>query len=470
MTRMMKSFCAMAILVALVLNTGKAQQASITENSLTKPFSASVPNTWMTGGTATLTEDFIRLTPDTGSAKGGVWNLRPMSARDWTAELEFEVQGRGRVGADGMALWYTSTPAYTEGDAFGSLSSWRGLAVTIDTFDNDRKHDNPKIGVIVNDGSKTYDASTDGSELMLGSCVREVRNLNHPSKLRVTYLSGARRLNVDVDINNEGRWESCWAGDNVDLPAGYHFGITAATGGLTDNHDVRSFVVRPVDSENAAFAAAAADTPQEREEAARERAPEPNPHSRNSHFDDILRRAENIQRNRPINFAEQQQQQQQQHQQQPQQEQEETKNQEQQPQQGDSNTQANDAEIERMLSELERKVKNALESNNKCEETVNDVKNEILGKINNNVFTQSNTIDFKQLDSSVEALQSRIDTISMELNTLISNINKLSTETRTTIDSTNYMFWFFVLAAEVAAVFAFIHFKNKSRNSAKKMF
>ena len=32
------------------------------------------------------------------------------------------------------------------------------------------------------------------------------------------------------------------------LPAGYFFGISAATGGLTDNHDVKSFVANRVEA------------------------------------------------------------------------------------------------------------------------------------------------------------------------------------------------------------------------------
>ena len=494
---MFKSFCALSALISLSLSTAHSQEV-LTQHTLSKPFSSSIPSRWETSGTAVTTEDFIRLTPDSGSAKGSLWGKHPLTARDWSAELLFEIQGNGRIGADGMGLWYTSSPTYVEGDVFGSANRWNGLLVTIDTFDNDRKHDNPKIGVILNDGTKEYSAGNDGSDIMLGGCVKNVRNSKHPAKIRVTYLGSRRTLALDVDQNADGTWEHCWAGDNIVLPQGYYFGVTGATGGLSDNHDVRSFFVTQVDPANPPSVNGnngnngvnaeqknnnVVNEPQkmdsENEQKNNHVEQNNNNNNNNIHepeikkedrFDEILRKAENIQQGRPMNFE------------QPQQQQHRA------PEPAvvkeavavpppaahapasEEDVKVSDDEFDKVLNELEARVKGAVESSGKCEQAMEELKNELVNKINGNVFVQSNTLDFKQLEHTIDDLQKRIDAIGLDLNNLISNVNQLSTETRTTIDSTNYAFWILALGAEVICVFVFIHFKNKARKAEKKMY
>ncbi len=51
-------------------------------------------------------------------------------------ELEFRIGGGGKLGADGMALWYTKETKI-EGGVFGNTDKWTGLAIIFDTFDND---------------------------------------------------------------------------------------------------------------------------------------------------------------------------------------------------------------------------------------------------------------------------------------------------------------------------------------------
>jgi len=44
-------------------------------------------------------------------------------------------------------------------------------------------------------------------------------------------------------------WKECFAADKIKLPTGYYFGFTAATGELSDNHDIISVKVYQLDSE-----------------------------------------------------------------------------------------------------------------------------------------------------------------------------------------------------------------------------
>ena len=46
------------------------------------------------------------------------------------------------------------------------------------------------------------------------------------------------RLSVSHDVSNKRTWKSCFSVDGVHLPTGYYFGVSAATGELSDNHDV----------------------------------------------------------------------------------------------------------------------------------------------------------------------------------------------------------------------------------------
>lgn len=45
---------------------------------------------------------------------------------------------------------------------------------------------------------------------------------------------------VSTDIENKAAWKECLQVKGVRLPTGYFLGLTAATGDLSDNHDVLS--------------------------------------------------------------------------------------------------------------------------------------------------------------------------------------------------------------------------------------
>lgn len=45
---------------------------------------------------------------------------------------------------------------------------------------------------------------------------------------------------VSTDIENKAAWKPCLSVQGVRLPTAYYFGMTAATGDLSDNHDIMS--------------------------------------------------------------------------------------------------------------------------------------------------------------------------------------------------------------------------------------
>ena len=83
-----------------------------------------------------------------------------------------------------MAIWFTKDPGYS-GKVFGAADGWNGLMVSLDSFDNNARQDNPLVGVMVNDGTKEYDHHDDGASQLQASCRRDYRNKVYPVKIKV---------------------------------------------------------------------------------------------------------------------------------------------------------------------------------------------------------------------------------------------------------------------------------------------
>ncbi|XP_062619727.1 protein ERGIC-53-like, partial [Saccostrea cucullata] len=91
---------------------------------------------WDYGGDAITGDDYIILTSYRRSMRGWVWSTLKTSFNQWSVDCVFKVTGRGRVGSDGLAVWFTEDKGQ-EGPVFGNQNMWRGLGVFMDSFDND---------------------------------------------------------------------------------------------------------------------------------------------------------------------------------------------------------------------------------------------------------------------------------------------------------------------------------------------
>ncbi|NWI49519.1 LMAN1 protein, partial [Calyptomena viridis] len=185
--------------------------------------------------------DQIRITTSLKSQKGSVWTKNKSIFEYWEVEVTFRVTGRGRIGADGLAIWFTEEQGL-EGPVFGAADKWNGVGIFFDSFDNDGKKNNPGVVVVGNNGKLLYDHQNDGSTQALASCQRDFRNKPYPVRARITYY----QKTLTVLINNgftpdKDDYELCVKEDMV-LPSQGYFGISAATGGLADDHDVLSFL------------------------------------------------------------------------------------------------------------------------------------------------------------------------------------------------------------------------------------
>jgi len=238
---------AVVIALCLVFLYAAAERNPHPSHSFRPPYSTGRVGIrgWNYGGDVTIYQDFVRLTQDAQSKIGYIWNRNALTFNDWEATLSVKIDGKGRLGGDGIAFWYAAQ-SNTVGKAFGAPEKWKGLGVFIDTFDNDNKHDNPLISVIVNDGTMVYNPQTDGQDLQIGGCRAAFRKTSGSPSLRVTYRGSIKELKVQYDLTGSNKWQDCFTG-SVDLPTGYYLGISAATGGVSDNHDINYFELRRLD-------------------------------------------------------------------------------------------------------------------------------------------------------------------------------------------------------------------------------
>lgn len=177
------------------------------------------------------------------SQKGAVWTKQKTAFDWWEVDISFRVSGRGRVGADGLAFWYVAEKGDYNGNVFGSSDRWIGLGVFFDSFDNDNKHNNPYISAVLNDGTKNFDHQNDGGTQALAGCLRDFRNKPFPTRARIEYYQNVLTVLFHNGMtNNDQDYEMCFRAENVQLPKQGYFGLSAATGGLADDHDVFHFL------------------------------------------------------------------------------------------------------------------------------------------------------------------------------------------------------------------------------------
>lgn len=83
----------------------------------------------------------------------------------------------------------------------------------------------------------------DGITQQAGGCLRDFRNKPFPVHIKIEYYQRILTVYYQSGLNNDlTTYEICTRVENIDLPKNGVFGVSAATGGLADDHDVLSFV------------------------------------------------------------------------------------------------------------------------------------------------------------------------------------------------------------------------------------
>ncbi|KAG0275502.1 hypothetical protein BGZ95_008721 [Linnemannia exigua] len=200
-------------------------------------------NRWFDFGGDTLvnTNRHIRLTQDLPSQGGWLWSRLPLQAANFQVDFQFEVDGKGDgVVGDGFAVWFTKERAET-GPVFGNRDRFEGLGIFFDTYANGRHtHSFPYVMAMMGDGKTSYDNDNDGLSNRLGGCEADFRRKLIPTRGRITYNSGSKRLDMELQLNAWDQWTTCFSLPDITLPAPYYLGFTSHTGEVHDNHDIIS--------------------------------------------------------------------------------------------------------------------------------------------------------------------------------------------------------------------------------------
>lgn len=209
---------------------------------------------WDIGGDAIVTENFIRLTPSFSSRYGWLWNSQPNDNQWWEMRAKFRIFSKQGLGADGMAIWYAENPYKEEqvGPLMGMERTFKGIGILFDTYDNDARRDNPATSLITNlhGETTTWDMESDLLHQSAFRCKFDHRNTapNDPVEVILTYQYN--KLTLRLRSHLRALDVLCGEVDNIELPLHYHFGVTASTGHLVDNHDLYGFTVKGLGGDN----------------------------------------------------------------------------------------------------------------------------------------------------------------------------------------------------------------------------
>jgi len=187
------------------------------------------------GDTEVGTNNELILTTPILFTSGGAFFQRPLNLAEcqrWIAEFEFRMwEG---TAADGMAFCFLANPPtnFVAGGGVGIPPRPRGLMIVLDTWLNcPGTTAVPKVEIRYEEGLRDYSecpnpAQPTSNTLPLRSSLYQ--------KCRIVYENG----NISVEINGmvvvTGNYR-------VNFPG--YFGFTAATGGATDRHSIKNFVM-----------------------------------------------------------------------------------------------------------------------------------------------------------------------------------------------------------------------------------
>ncbi|KAE8259065.1 hypothetical protein A4X13_0g1259 [Tilletia indica] len=196
---------------------------------------------WDFGGDAIIdTNRAVRLTMDKPSHMGWLWSRLVLPPQNYEIVVDFTIDGESsHLYGDGMAMWLTTERA-KPGPVFGGKDYWTGLGIFFDTYSNTRHGYNfPRIGLMVNNGEKSYNVLNDGDGQFEASCSMDIRRAPVSTRAKLTHVIGVS-LELEIQHEDWDEWETCFKVFNVTAPVNPYLGFTALTGAVSDSHDIVS--------------------------------------------------------------------------------------------------------------------------------------------------------------------------------------------------------------------------------------
>ncbi|KAI1173899.1 legume-like lectin family protein [Nemania sp. FL0916] len=247
-------FSGRSSLVALGLATGATVQAQFLISELSFGHTgrindrseASVPGFTMQGTPhepEVLSNKVILTPPVPGNARGALWADQANRFGEWVADVDFRVNG-GERGSGNLNIWLARSGSDIGTGSIYTVGRFDGLALVVDQHGGSAG----MVRGFLNDGTTDFAAHHSVDSLAFGHCYHAYRNLGRPSQIKLRQTATAFRVEVDNRL--------CFESDQISIPAGYQFGITAASADNPDSFEVFRMVVMTGD-----LAAKSPDTP-----------------------------------------------------------------------------------------------------------------------------------------------------------------------------------------------------------------
>lgn len=172
-----------------------------------------------------------------GSTRGAVWADTPNQYAKWVADVDFRTNGPERGGGN-LNLWLARGGPQEVGQAsIYTVGQFEGLALVVDQYGGS----GGMIRGFLNDGTTDFKTHHSVDSLAFGHCDYSYRNLGRPSQIKLRQTESVFKVEIDGRL--------CFETDKITIPAGYHFGITAAAADNPDSFEMFKMVVMTEDLE-----------------------------------------------------------------------------------------------------------------------------------------------------------------------------------------------------------------------------
>lgn len=181
----------------------------------------------------------IILTPvQPGNQRGAIWSQQTLVRTQWIADVDFRASGPERGGGN-LNIWLVrGGPGDVGSSSIYTVGRFDGLALVVDT----QGGSGGMIRGFLNDGSMDFSQHHNIDELAFGHCQYSYRNLGRPSQVKMRQTADSFKVEVDGRL--------CFESDKFSIPAGYQFGITAATPDNPDSFELFKLVVMREDNDD----------------------------------------------------------------------------------------------------------------------------------------------------------------------------------------------------------------------------
>ncbi|CAK7269349.1 hypothetical protein SEPCBS119000_003524 [Sporothrix epigloea] len=165
--------------------------------------------------------------PAPGNQRGAVWSEQTLDYHQWLADVDFRVSGPDRGGGN-LNIWLAKDgPASVGTSSVYTVGRFEGLVLVLDA---NGARGGGTLRAYLNDGTKEFKALTGIDGLAFAHCDYSFRNLGRPAQVKIQQTD--RLFSVELD------GQPCFSTENVVLPAGYRFGITAASADVPDSAEI----------------------------------------------------------------------------------------------------------------------------------------------------------------------------------------------------------------------------------------